>query len=141
MCFCVHHDEHGTWLLIDPDGVYIEKDQGEDTIRIVSANKMEACGLYIEKKARKSGSVNTKLACTRNNVQMNLYQKDGLTVLPTVRRSLKNFKNNRTLVKVVQAIKEGRHSPLVNLSQLEQSYAASINANTIMNSTCLVLTR
>ena len=141
MCFCVHHDEHGTWLLIDPDGVYIEKDQGEDTIRIVSANKMEACGLYIEKKARKSGSVNTKLACTRNNVQMNLYQKDGLTVLPTVRRSLKNFKNNRTLVKVVQAIKEGRHSPLVNMSQLEQSYAASINANTIMNSTCLVLTR
>jgi hypothetical protein len=72
---------------------------------------------------------------------MNLYQKDGLTILPTIRRNLKNSKNNRTLVKVVQAIKEGRHSPLVNMAQLEQSYAASLTANTILNSSCLVVTR
>ena len=73
------------------------------------------------------------LSCTQNNVQINLHPKDGLTILATIRRNLKNFKNNRTLVKVVQAIKEGGHSPVVDMAQIEQSYAASLTANTILN--------
>ena len=43
------HDKDGTWVLIDPDAIYIRPVEGGGPIRCISANKLEDLGMYIDK--------------------------------------------------------------------------------------------
>jgi hypothetical protein len=49
MMLVLKHSQHGTWVLIDPDAIYIKPKEGDAPLRVISANRMESMGLYIQK--------------------------------------------------------------------------------------------
>ena len=49
------HNRHGTWVLVDPDAIYLEPKPGDSVLRCVSANKIEDLGMVISKSLGQNG--------------------------------------------------------------------------------------
>ena len=115
------HNKHGTWVLIDPDAIYLEKLTDNDpALRCVSANKIEDLGMVISKSLGNNG-VSTVLRDLRSQLEVPVTRTDGITTLGTVDRDIRNHKKNRALFKAISLIKDGKHCPVFKLQNLTQS--------------------
>ena len=116
------HGKNGTWVLVDPDAIYLKQSsEDEPSLRCVAANKLEDHGVVIQKDANVIGGVVTNLRDLRSDLTVPVLREDGITVLRTVNRDTRNYKKNRALWHAIALIKEGRHCPIFNLQQLTQT--------------------
>ena len=133
----MHSDTDGTWCVIDPDGIFIGG-TSESCLRILAANKLEQGGLVIQKipfakgrpamEGESASPFQTHLFDSRTGTTVPLVNHDGLQMLQTVNRSAKNYKKNKFLNAVVPLITDLKHSPLVHLNRVEQSYHVAASA-------------
>ena len=125
MMLTLKHSHHGTWVMIDPDAIYLESNDGKDPpLRCVSANRMEDFGLYIHKTVV-DGHVTSVLRDTRTDLTLPLDREDGLCVLRTVERDLRNHRKDRNVYKVVGFITAGKHCPIFKVQDLTTTLATA----------------
>ena len=141
MMLVLKHSQHGTWVLIDPDAIYIKPKEGDAPLRVISANRMESMGLYIQKemhateiaKGNEHGSVShasapvvvTTLRDIRSTLQVPLDLDRGLTVLKTVARDTRNYRKDKNFDRVISMIKARRHCPIFKVQKLSETLATA----------------
>lgn len=135
MLITLRHDKHGTWMLIDPDAIYVTKGEGDAPLRIISANKMEEYGMYIRKMSsnderRNNASyattpptLSTTLKDVNSDLTIPLGLSRGLCVLNSVKRDTRNYRKNHNLKKVIALVREKRHCPVFKFQDLTETIA------------------
>lgn len=133
MVLTVQHNDSGTWVIIDPGGIFIGG-TSEGCLRIVAANKLEKGGLVIMKQARSPNSSRESpfrscLVDTRTNSTVLLTVEDGIQMLPTVNRSASNYRKHKAIKQAVPLIEQHRHSPLVHMNTIDAGYQKAAQCN------------
>ena len=125
LCLTLQHGQHGTWIMIDPDAIFLKPQaKNEPALRCVAANRMEDFGLYIHKTVV-GGRVSTVLRDTRTDFTLPLQREDGLCVLRTVKRDIRNHKKDRNLMKAIGYIVAGKHCPVFKVQDLTTTLASA----------------
>jgi len=144
MVITVHSSKDGTYLLIDPDAIYIAPAGDENSpIRVISANAMERYGVFVNKTAEQDAdgrfTYKTELHDSFTNMRLPLQKQEGITVVGTVKRDSRNYQNNKLLMHhYLPLLKERRVSGLVCINTIDHVIANARRAvvckrNTNMN--------
>ena len=116
----LQHTKEGTWVLIDPDAIYLKPTAGSGVIRCISANKLEDMGMFIDKQ-HIDGRIISVLRDLRSRLEISVVREDGISVLRTAKRDIRNHKKNRALFKAIALIRAGKHCPVFSLQKLTES--------------------